>query len=88
MERLNTSKCRSCGAPIFFIRTTAGKSMPCNIIAVHYKANDKGKDKVVTKEGAVISCEIIGIGNADGFGYVPHWSTCNAPDKFRKRSDK
>lgn len=21
---------------------------------------------------------------ATGWGYVPHWSTCNAPDKFRK----
>ena len=85
---MNVSTCRSCGAPIYWIRTTAGKNMPCNIIPVHIKTGDKGKDKVVTKEGVVISCDIVGSGYADGYGYVPHWTTCKDPDKFRKKEEK
>ena len=80
------TKCRSCGASIVWIKTKSGKSMPCNHEPVYYKNKGKGSDKVVTKKGEVISCEIItGSGVAEGFGYVPHWSTCNNPDRFRKK---
>ena len=81
--------CRSCGAPIQWIKTTAGKNMPCNINPVHYKLSDDGTDKVVTKDGAVITCKIVNYqGNADGYGYTPHWSTCNAPDSFRNKGGR
>lgn len=81
---MSTSTCRGCGASIYWIKTRSGKSMPCNLVPVHYKNKGKGTDIVVTQEGEVIRCEIIGTGNAEGFGYVPHWSTCNNPDRFRK----
>lgn len=39
----------------------------------------------MTPAGDVISCEPVdNPAEATGWGYVPHWSTCNAPDKFRK----
>lgn len=85
LKNFEKSTCKSCGAPLIWIKTLAGKYMPCDIIAVHYKARGIGKDKVVTPEGAVVSCDIVGIGDADGYGYVPHWSTCNAPDSFRNK---
>ena len=81
-----TTKCRSCGASIRWIRTTAGKLMPCDTNPVHYKISTDGTDKVVTKDGEVIRCTIVSYqGNADGYGYTPHWSTCNAPESFRNK---
>lgn len=78
--------CRSCGAPILWIKTPAGKSMPCDATPVYYKDVEKGPDKVVALNGVTVSCEIVtNLDEADGFGYIPHWSTCDSPDKFRKR---
>lgn len=89
MQRLNTSKCRSCGALIVWIKTPSGKSMPCDAQAKIFKYKPGSDTKLVTPAGEVVSCEVVNTPKeADDFGYVPHWSTCNAPDKFRKRSDK
>lgn len=59
--------------------------MPCNADAVCYKANASGKSRIVTKNGEVITCDIVTDSNiADGIGYIPHWSTCLKADTFRK----
>lgn len=43
------------------------KSMPCDDTPVYYKINPNGKDKIVTPNGIVITCDIIGNPNkADG----------------------
>ena len=45
--------------------------------------------KLVTPAGDVISCEAVDDpAEAQGWGYTPHWSTCNAPDSFRKGARK
>lgn len=78
--------CRACGAPIIWIKTPAGKSMPCNAGGVFYWQKDGGKSRVVTANGEVVSCVLSGdTGEATGIGYIPHWATCKAPEKFRKR---
>lgn len=84
-----TKRCRSCGASIVWIKTVGGKYMPCDATPVSYKTDGKGDSKVVTTSGIVISCEII-TNPSDAeygkhYGFIPHWSTCNAPDSFRKR---
>ena len=80
------TRCRSCGAPIVWILTRAGKSMPCDAAPVQFIASPHGRTKLVTLEGDVVSCEpAADPADATGTGYTPHWSTCNAPDKFRKR---
>lgn len=39
--------------------------------------------------GAVISCEPVDDpAEATGWGHTPHWSTCDAPDKFRQKQNK
>ena len=79
------AKCRSCGASIIWIQTPRGKAMPCDDSPVYYKEAEKGKDKVVLLNGETVSCNIVkDHWDATGFGYKPHWSTCNNPDKFRK----
>ena len=56
---MNKATCRGCGAPIVWIKTPAGKAMPCDPAPVYYKATPNGKDKVVTNRGEVVSCEIV-----------------------------
>lgn len=56
---MNKATCRGCGAPIVWIKTPAGKAMPCDPAPVYYKAAPGGKDKIVTTRGEVVSCEIV-----------------------------
>lgn len=51
---MNKATCRGCGAPIVWIKTPAGKAMPCDPAPVYYKATPDGKDKVVTTRGEVV----------------------------------
>ncbi len=80
--------CKSCGAAIVWIKTTAGKSMPCDAAPVYYILKPKsGSKKVVTQNGEVLSCEYaVEPGKATGTGYIPHWSTCDKADSFRKKA--
>jgi hypothetical protein len=92
-------KCKTCGATINFIRTLAGKNMPVNetrISVVPKKiAEDiglQGKEAtVVTIKGEVYVGVQVAL-SADHpearFGRVPHWATCNEPDKHRKSRKK
>ena len=84
---MTKGKCRGCGAQIIWIKTAAGKSMPCNAEAVRYWAKAKAAGKVVTPNGEVISCEFEGDAQAaTGIGYVSHFSTCPKAKTFRKKS--
>ncbi|MCC8049584.1 MAG: hypothetical protein LIP10_02860 [Clostridiales bacterium] len=86
-QTMDVKTCRSCGAPIVWIRTRTGRPMPCDAKAVNYLTKPGGPDKIVTPAGDVISCEIVhSPAEATGWGYIPHWSTCNDPDKFRRRN--
>ena len=76
------AKCRSCGAEIIWIKTTAGKLMPCNPIGVHYWAKPKARGKVITQGGEVLSCLFEGdeydqvMEQETKIGFIPHFSTC------------
>lgn len=79
--------CKGCGASIVWIGMSGGKSMPCDDTPVYYKINPNGKDKIVTPNGIVITCDIIGDPNkADGYGYKSHFATCIKVGSFRKKS--
>lgn len=86
MKDLKIKKCRSCGAPIVWIKTTAGKYMPCDATPDYYRITGESDKKIVTPEGEVLTGEVVNNPwDADEYGYTPHWSTCNAPDKFRNK---
>ncbi len=38
------TRCKSCGAEIIWIKTTSGKTMPCNAKEVVYWKNKDGKE--------------------------------------------
>lgn len=82
---MSTRPCKACGAQIIWIKTPAGRAIPCNFNPVYYKRTRHGNTKVVLPNGEVITAEIArGYEDAEGYGYIPHWSTCTNPDKFRK----
>lgn len=82
----NFGKCRSCGQQVIWIKTVAGKNMPCNPTLVTYKDQQGGKEKIVTPNGEVHSAEIVesGTRNATGIGYISHFATCPNAARHRK----
>lgn len=83
---MRNSICRGCGASIVWIGLQSGKSMPCDASPVYYKEHKNGKDKIVTPNGIVITCDIVENPNkADGVGYKSHFATCTKSDSFRKK---
>ena len=79
--------CRGCGERIVWIKTPAGKSMPCNIRPVLYRARAGAPGKIVTPNGEVVSCDVNVFPEiATGLGYVSHFVTCPQAEKFRRRN--
>ena len=77
--------CRGCGAPIVWIRTTAGRYMPCDASPVRYKPRSGGAGKVVTPRGEVLSCELDAPpAEACCVGYVSHFATCPQAGRFHR----
>ena len=82
----NVTRCRSCGASIVFIKTRSGKAMPCDAQGASFVKLDGYPTKWVTPKGDVVSGRPARPGDQNIiYGYTPHWSTCNAPNKFRNR---
>lgn len=83
-------KCKKCGAEIIWIQTIGGRSMPCNAEQTYYIEKLGAKDRIVTPNGEVLACILLDaekddLSEATGYGYVPHWATCPAAEKFKKR---
>ena len=83
------SKCRSCGAKIIWIRTAAGKMMPCNPEKIHYRRYEGAgtPEKIlVTPDGNIT----MGTPDpsSDLYGYVSHFATCPAAAAHRKKGKK
>lgn len=74
------AKCKYCGAEIIWVKTTAGKMMPCDPGMVEYIVATTANERIVTPNGEVVTCIICETKAqqevADGTGYVPHWHTC------------
>ena len=83
---MKKATCRGCGAPIVWIRTTGGKSMPCDAEAVLYKERKGAAGKIVTPNGEVLSCELdVEPDEATGIGYISHFVTCPQAEWFRRK---
>ena len=75
-----------CGQQVIWIKTVAGKNMPCNPQLVTYRQGN-GKEKIVTPNGEVLSGELVGAGTQDatGVGYISHFATCPNATSHRKK---
>ena len=78
------AKCKACGADIVFIPTKAGKTMPCDSQKIPYRVNlTSGKYNLVLPDGRVTRADLDLESNQ--FGYVSHFATCPAADRFRRK---
>lgn len=77
------AECRSCGAQIIWIKTKAGKAMPCDADKVNYTAVEKGTSVIVTPTGDVVRGEVSE--NGDKSGYISHFATCPFANKHRRK---
>ena len=77
MSAFTAAECRSCGAPIRWVHTTAGKSMPLN-------AQPDATGNVVMVDGlAVVSPEPT-LTEEPGDRFMPHWATCPHAERWKK----
>lgn len=79
--------CRGCGAEIVWVKTSSGKSIPCDPQPVSYWERPGAVGKVVLpRSGKVVSCVFYGPRHElSGFGYASHFSTCPRADVFRRK---
>lgn len=62
--------CSKCGKQIMWIKTKAGKNMPCDPSFVYYKEQKGGKDRIVLTNGDVVVGTVQDYPeHATGFGY-------------------
>lgn len=78
------ARCRACGAPILWVRTSAGNMMPCEPELRLYWTQPGGQARVVTWLGDVVACRLEGEPEAAaGVGWIPHWAKCPGADRMR-----
>ena len=79
--------CRACGRQIIWVKTKSGKNMPVDPTMISYRkpeAGAKAKEKIVTPEGDVVCADKVSPENAEGFGYISHFATCQFSGKIKK----
>lgn len=82
--------CYSCGEPIKFIKTAAGKMMPVDPKPFYVHPNKSGKDRVVNEYGEIIACDLPAKpGEPWIVAYMPHFATCRhyTPVKTADKAD-
>jgi hypothetical protein len=79
------SKCKACGAEIWWIRTENGKDMPVNEQPIPFVPG-AGPRTYITEEGRTMRGRDWRTRDPYRYelGYVPHWVTCPKADSFRK----
>lgn len=79
--------CKGCGAPITWIKSAAGKVIPCDSKPKRYWLDDAGPARIVTERGEVLRVRLSGDdGTEDGIGYLSHFATCPQAGQFRRRA--
>ena len=81
-----TSKCRSCGAEIIWIKTFSGKKMPVDAAIVNFFPDPEGKELFVMENGAVVHGIKALPGEVHYYpGHISHFATCPNADQHRRR---
>lgn len=82
------SECRSCGAPIVWVKLTSGKAMPCDptVIEADSVANRIDTTTLVLTDGTVRSFggDILPDSGDGAAGRISHFATCPNAKTHRK----
>lgn len=71
---------------VVYIKTEEGKDRVVTGKGATLRCEIVIDRECVNEEGTVNGCELVRKQPYEtGQGFIPHWSTCDAPDKFRKR---
>ena len=74
--------CRDCGKPIIFIRTEAGRFMPCDAEPVDFWPAEAGGVLVYQRDGTAVKAKLSGHPQTRaGLAYKPHWASCTRKSK-------
>lgn len=88
-NRGNFGICAKCRKQVIWIKTVNGKNMPVNTELVTYRIpkEGKGKERIVTPNGEIVSAEIVQSGTQDAtsVGYISHFATCPSANTFRRK---
>lgn len=76
---MKLTHCKKCGAQIRFVRTKAGKWLPCD---PHTKSHDALQGHIMVTEDGRITKNHTPL----DIGFVPHWATCPYAEEFRRRA--
>ena len=62
--------CKKCGQPVVLLKTTKGNTVVCDLPAIKFTHNLKGKNKVISVNGEVLKGTVGPEG--EELGYTPH----------------
>jgi len=80
--------CRDCGGMIVFVRTAAGRMMPCDTPSVPFMEDYTGGDKLMGYDGVMVDGYILKEPREGStYAYVPHFHTCKpkSKDEYKPR---
>lgn len=77
------SRCKSCGAEIIWIKTAAGKSMPCDAKKISFRVDLQG-DLVLLCPNGRVARGVFDPGS-DKIGYTSHFATCPNATRHRQK---
>ncbi len=81
--------CRECGKPLIFIRTRAGKNMPCEAEPVLYWPDADGPLLFYQRDGSYERGTLEGHPAVpQGSGYVPHWGRCRRDEAKHQKGER
>lgn len=82
---MEKSNCRSCGAPVFFIRHDLGDGVEGALMIMNYEPDHAG-------EWQIFNGRIRNVGGLfdahEGPRYTTHYATCPQADQWRKKHKK
>ena len=82
MRTYGTSRCKSCGKEIIWIKMASGKNMPCDAGGILCREDVNGELTLVIKDGKMVRATRDKSG--DMIGYTSHFATCPNANRWRK----
>ena len=86
---LRSGRCKSCGTPIYWIKTLKGKWLPVNRRAIMATPVQIGGHTFVLVDGSTVQALPEGAVRYDGvdsvIAFEAHFATCPDADAFRKK---